>query len=93
MNFIKKIFREVWELIVYIFQKEILDTYKLKDPCQTCITRPCCDDEKQILCRDKRNYLNELDGHRSPFFKKLITTTYIVWFGVFFSGMYVLLFK
>ena len=93
MNFIKKIFREVWELIVYIFQKEILDTYKLKDPCQTCITRPCCDDEKQILCRDKRNYLSTLDGYKSPLWKKLFVSLYLIWATLFFICMFQLLFR
>jgi hypothetical protein len=93
MNFIKKIFREVWELIVYIFQKEILDTYKLKDPCPTCIVRACCTDREQITCGFKRTYLNTLDGYRSPLVKKTFVSLYLAWFVLFFVSMFQLLFK
>jgi hypothetical protein len=93
MNSIKKIFREVWELIIYIIQKEIINTYKLSNPCPTCIVRPCCDENVEFKCRIKRNYLNTLDGYRSPLWKKMFISLYILWFILFCVALNVVIFR
>lgn len=87
-------FRTTWELtselIVFSF-RYVIDTYKLSDPCETCITRPCCNDDKAFSCMDKRKYAKDLDGYKSPLWKKMFFTLYLCWVFVFIAGMFTLL--
>jgi hypothetical protein len=89
-------FRPTWRLIsevIILSVRYLIDTYKLSNPCPTCIVRPCCDENVEFKCRLKRNYLNTLDGYRSPLWKKMFITLYILWFILFCVALNVVIFR